>query len=439
MNWIIQKLHEIAQKYFHKCYGLVAATLLLIIIALLIYNLIPDGQFPFSYYIHVIFFIEIILFGLWIFYGYDYPLRRGKKLGFVVAISVEDSSDNKYLKNDFIKPLENKIKELHLPFSALILKNHQAERINDTEAARKILRKTRSQFCIWGSIKKRKNNPEGQKYVFLIRGIVIHKPIREVQQILLKSEFDALLKNKIAFEENLQFEEFEFRSNQVFVALDYITGRAALLSGDFDTAINLHLPLYEAIESGQNYNINKDVIKKLLSIEYDFKASYGLDFNNSVKKSLEFDKNNYGALLKKAIIEFDEGKGSTEEALKIIEIAKEYSNGEYQWLYSKSFLLFWLEDYLNAIKCCDKLKEKSYEGEDVTMKEVIIFNENLLKKFNKPQLYYWLGFVATKNKRDSLADSYFQRFIELADPSMEELTLRARSYLANIKKEIGYN
>ena len=108
-------------------------------------------------------------------------------------------------------------------------------------------------------------------------------------------------------------------------------------------------------------------------------------------------------------------------------------------MYSKAFLHFWLEQYDDALQSCEKLKEKSYGGEEITVQEVIKFNENLLKKYTKPQLYYWLGFVSyVKHNNPSLADTYFQKFVETADDSMKDLTTRAQSYLANIKKEIGY-
>ena len=114
-------------------------------------------------------------------------------------------------------------------------------------------------------------------------------------------------------------------------------------------------------------------------------------------------------------------------------------NGAYHWLYSKAFLHFWMGQYNDAIQSCEKLKEKSYGGEEITVQEVIKFNEDLVSKFDKPQLYYWLGFVSiVKSKNISLADKYFQTFMEKANGSMNDLKTRAESYLSNIKKEIGY-
>ena len=445
-SWFIKKIYETTTRHFHKWYGLVSAFLLLIIISLIVFRLIPTGEIPFiKYGIGVSILGAIILVG-WTFYVWKYPKRSRTRLGVAIAVQVEDLEVYKFFQKDFLPPFKSKIYELNLPFDVLVLKNHQSEKVETTEDARKVLKKTRAHFCIWGSIKKRKNAPVGDKYLFSLRGIVVHKPIQEVQKVLLRKEFNQLLPNTVIFEEHLQFEVFEFRANQTVAALDYITGRAALLSGDFNTAIRLHESLFNAIQSGQQYPISKETLKNLLSLEYDQKASFeffnpsaGNAYIESVKKSLQYNQNNYGALLKRAIIEFNGGNGNAQTALNTIKEAKNRAGGVYHWLYSKAFLHFWLEQYNDALQSCDKLKEKSYGGEEITVQEVIKFNEDLLKKHDKPQLYYWLGFVSiVKNKNLSLADKYFQEFVTKADNSMSDLKIRAESYLGTIKKEIGY-
>lgn len=446
-SWLIKKIYDLATHHFHKWYGLASALLLLLVVSLLVYRLIPTGEVSFvKYEIGVVILGAAILLG-WAFQVWKYPKRSRTRLGVAIAIQVEDLEVYKFLQKDFLAPFKNKIAELNLPFDVLVLKNHLAEKVETAEDARRVLKKTRAHFCIWGSVKKRKNAPAGEKYLFSLRGIVVHKPIQEVQKVLLRKEFDALLPNTLVFEEHLQFEIFEFRANQAVASLDYITGRAALLSGDFNIAIQLHESLFNAIQSGQQYPISKDTLKNLLSLEYDTKASFeffnpnaGNAYIESVRKALQYNQYNYGALLKRAIVEFGGGKGNPQTALNTIKEAKQRAlNGAYHWLYSKAFLHFWMGQYDDAIQSCEKLKEKSYGGEEITVREVVKFNEDLLNKFDKPQLNYWLGFVSiVKSKNISLADKYFQSFVEKADSSMDDLKIRAESYLSNIKKEIGY-
>src|SRR4030042_4372914 len=304
-SWFIKKIYDLATHHFHKWYGLVSALLLLVVVSLLVYRLIPTGEVPFiKYGIGVIILGAVTLLG-WAFHVWKYPKRSRTRLGVAISIQVEDLEVYKFLQKDFLVPFKNKITELNLPFDFLVLKNHHAEKVETLEDARKVLKKTRAHFCIWGSINKRKNAPAGEKYLFSLRGIVVHKPIQEVQKVLLRKEFDALLPNTLVFEEHLQFEIFEFRANQAVAALDYITGRAALLSGDFNTAIRLHESLFNAVQSGQQYPISKEALKNLLSLEYDQKASFeffnpnaGNAYVERVRKSLQYNQNNYGALLK---------------------------------------------------------------------------------------------------------------------------------------------
>ena len=443
MEWFLEKANTLVIHYFHKLYGLVSAGFLLGIVSLFVYGLLPNGRVRFLWYLYCILGVELFIVVFWLFYKYYYPKRSKNRLGVAVAVYVESLEDNRYFKKDFLTPFKTKIIELGLPFDVLVIRNHQSEKVENVEDARKVLKKTKAHFCIWGSIKKRKNGKEGDKYLFSLRGIVVHQPILEVQKVLLIKEFTALLPNTIAFEEGFQFELFDLRANQAVAALDYITGRAALLSGDFNIAINLHEALFLAMQGGQQFQVSKDTLKKLLALEYDLKANFEL-FNNkpceqSITKSLQYDQNNYGALLKKAVLEFNSGTGDAKLALKTIKQAKINANKTYNWLYSETFLHLWLEEYPEAIKCCDKLKEKNYVGEEVTIKEVIDFNENLLKKIQRPQLYYWLGFVSyVKDNNYSRADQYFQNFLDKADDSMKDLKIRAKSYLSNIKKEIKY-
>ena len=326
---IIEKTFNLATASFHKWYGLASALLLLIVISLIIYGLIPGGGVSFEKYIIGVAVLGLFIFVRWSFYVWRYPKRSKKRLGVAIAVQVEDIEVYKFFQKDFMVPFKSKIRDLNLPFDDLVLKNHQAEKVETADDARRVLRKTKAQFCIWGSVKKRKNAPTGEKYLFSLRGIVVHRPIQEVQKVLLRKEFDQLLPSTLVFEEHLQFEVFEFRANQAVAALNYITGRAALLSGDFNTAIQLHEALLSAIQSGHQYPISQEVLKKLLSLEYEQKASFeffnpstGDAYVESVNKSLQYNQNNYGSLLKKAIVDFNNGDGDAQTALDTIKEAK---------------------------------------------------------------------------------------------------------------------
>lgn len=460
-KWFGNKLYEIATKYFHKVSGLFSSLVLVGIISLSIYHLIPSAtvttsinppitsivpEISFLEYMKAVFFIEVIIFLYWVFYSYYYPKRSKNRLGIVFAIHVVgfEREDNLYYKKNFLARFKDQVHELNLPFDILVLKNHQSEKVDTVEDAKKVLKKSNAQFCVWGYVVKKKRVSGLQNYSFSLKGIVIHKPIQEVQKILLQKEFNQLLPSSIAFEENLQFEGFSFQAGQLFTAVDYITGRAALLSGDFNTAIILHEPLVNIIGNENSLPVNKEALKKLLSLEYNVKGIYQLynsdpNYNDSFEKSLKYNPSNYSSLLNRAIKEFDNGKGDPKKALATIKMAKQYAKNDYTWLYNEIFLCLWMEKYPEALRLCQKLRAKSFDGEQIVLKSVEKFNENLLKNYNKPQLFFWLGFLNFVKKGNlSQADKYFQLFTEKSSDSMNILNISVNGYIAHIKNEIKY-
>lgn len=457
-KWFLDYLQKYVHDNFHRLSGFLSASLLVVIFSFTFYQLIPEKSFywktnlftinfylSFANYLVFVAIIIIVIFIYWLSYKYYYPKRTKNKLGFIVAVYIEDDQDIKLFREDFISPLKTKINDLKLPFDILFLKNHQSKNVKTECQVQKLLKKTKSHFCIWGSIKKRSsNNKDQQRYITEIRGAVVHSPIEEMQKVLLSKEFNNLLPYTYIFQEEIQFEGFKFRSDQVFIALDYITGRAALLSGDFKTAIILHETLLQNQSIERTLAVKDINLKRLLSLEYDIKINYEIINNKDVllckldvEKALKYDPNNYGALLKRSAIEFKENKEKL--ALRTVLYAKQFSKGDYSWLYNKIFLLFWLEKYETLFYCLKQIKKKTFIGEEYVIQEVIHFIEKLFHFSDKPQLYYWLGFILyEKNKNLSLSDYYFQKFIENISNTTLILEQSANEYLSNIKKEIGY-
>ncbi|MFC1638518.1 tetratricopeptide repeat protein, partial [Patescibacteria group bacterium] len=387
--------------------------------------------------------VDLLILIFWLKYSFYYPKPPKEKIGVVVAITVKNLRDDELVKSDFLDPLRAEISSLNLPCKIIDLKSHQSERVKTKEEALRVLKNTKSQFCIWGSLKKRKDGSSRDKYIFSLSGMVVHKPVEEIKKNLLAKEFGDLLPSEAIFEKNFQFREFEFRVDQSVAALGYITGRAALLSGDIDIAIQLHESLLLGIRNGKNLPISVGAIENILSLEYNIKAGIELKKEGrpveNIDKALEIDPNNYGALLGKSIIEFDYGNGDVKQSLRTIRKAGSCANGDYTWKYNEAFILFWLGGYKDALRSCRVLNKKSFDGEDQVISDVISFTNKMVKKSNKPQLYYWLGFVSYKKSgRLSLADGYFQKLIDNADDSMDGLVERSKTYLSEIKKEINY-
>lgn len=445
MEWIQEKFFNLALNHFHKWYGLLSSILLTWILFLSIYKLLLPINDWFEYYLVGIVATSFVIIIAWAIYTYKFPSREENKIGLVVAVHIESREDYILYENDFLKPFKERISNLKSLFHVMPLKNHQSESIIDEEDARRILKKTNAQFIVWGSVKKRKKDSQ---YFFNLRAMVVHSPIDEVKKIVLINDFNALLPNKIAFENNFQPEAFDFRANQLFVAVEYITGRAALLSGDAEIALQLHLSLYTKIKEGYVCPVNHKNLEKIISIEYAILAdqvyinsnqSMSTDFINHVSNSLKFDGSNYSSLLKQAIIDFGDGRGDPRKSLKVIQKAQKCANGK-EWLYSKTFLHFWLDDFPKALSECDRLEKKSFKNEDILVRQICEFNENLLLKFpDKLVLNYWLGFLHfVKLDNKTMAHKYFDLFKDSDDQKYSKLIEKSKIYLASIRQEIGY-
>jgi len=447
MQWFQDRAEKILAHNFHRWYGLATAALLIAVFSLYFYSLIPSGKIRFLWYAMGVVVGEILLCFVWAMHKFRYPKKSKDKLGIIIAIHTETYQDKKFLHKDFVSSFKEKISDLKLPFDVLVLKNHQAEKIETVEEAEAILRNRKSHFIVWGSVKRRPHQSK-ECFFFSLRAMVVHSPIQEVQKTILVNDFNALLPNKLIFEQGLQLEAFELRANQLVSAVDYITGRAALLSGDVKTALQLHESLYNAIQHGYQSLVSQKALSKVISIEYSLladivffnaKQQISEEFIRLNQNALKYWGENYSSLLKKAIIEFNNGTGNPGEALKIIQKAQKHSAGK-EWLYSKIFLHLWMKQYKKALTECERVIRKNTIISEKTTLDVCSFNKEILVRYpNKVELNFWLGFLYYKKlDNPSEADVYLQKFIDGSGTSMELLIQKAKEYQTEIKNKIGY-
>lgn len=403
---------------------------------------------PFLYPILLILWI-----GYWAFNKFDLPVNKKNKVGIVIAIYSEDEIERKKLKADFISKLKKDLQEEGiLNFSNVIfLKNHFSEQIKDSENSRlkleAINKKIKAHFYVWGDVKKRPDGDEGEKYFINFQGYVVHKPIPQNLSQVISIDFSKVLPKEVNFLEKRSFKGFEASATIVHLAAKYIIGIAAFVSQDPQLAFKLHNGLKDQFNAFRPLPSHLQDIRNriplLISDEILWISKWHYENNriNEAKsflaKSLAENINNYGAWLFKAIIDFMIDK-NTDEALKSVKKAEQYSKNSYEWRYSKAFLYFWREDYQNALKTCQKIKQQSYLMEPITLDEVRIFNLSLLSdNESKAQLYFWIGFLSYF-KRNNLADALqdLENFERLADSTMNELRQKSSAYLLEIKRKM---
>jgi tetratricopeptide (TPR) repeat protein len=392
----------------------------------------------------------------WAFNKFHLPRNKKNKVGIVIAIYSENESERQKLKADFISKLKKDLQqEGILDFSEVIfLKNHFSGQIKDSDNPQtkleSINKKIKAHFYVWGDVKKRPDGDEGDKYYINFQGYVVHKPISQNLSQIISMDFSKVLPKEVNFLEKRSFKGFEASAKIVHLAAKYIIGIAAFVSQDPQLALKLHSGLKDQFNAFRPLPLHLQDIRNriplLISDEMLWIAKWHFENNrvdemkSFLEKSLSENSNNYGAWLFKAIIDFIIDK-NIDEALKSIKKAEQYAKKTFEWRYSKAFLFFWKEDYQNALKLCQKIKQQSYSNETITLKEVREFNLNLLSDSkSKAQLYFWIGFLSyfkTGNLVDALED--FESFEKNAGDNMNILRQKSTAYLIEIRRKMELN
>ena len=88
---------------------------------------------------------------------------------------------------------------------------------------------------------------------------------------------------------------------------------------------------------------------------------------------------------------------------------------------------------------CQKISKQYYDQEHITLDDVEAFNLSILSSFNKPQLYFWIGFLKYKKVGDiQKAKDYFGKFLELSNNQTEDfLRKKTETFLSEIEDELA--
>lgn len=429
--------------------GVIALFLLFVFVDSFISNFLHDIKIRgFSY----LFFLLAWIF-YWFFNKFFLPRNKKGKIGLVIAIYSENERERQKIKEDFIFKLKDDLEKQGISdlFKIIFFKNHFSKEIMDSSNSRKHLenvnKKIKAHFYIHGNIKKRNDGEEGKKYFINFHGYVVHKPIPQGVSNSISADFAKVLPNSLNFLEKRSFKGFEASAGFVHLAVRYIVGLAAFVSGDPQLALNLHDGLKHKFDFLKPLTKNlKDIrsrIPLLISDESLWVSKWHFFHNRLsetrffLEKSLIENDNNYGAWLFKSFIDFQVDK-DIDESVKSIKRAKRYSSSSFEWRYNMAFLYFWKEDYENALRMCRKIKDQSYLNESNTLKEVRKFTLNLIHNYpEKSQLYFWVGFLSyfkDSNIVNALQD--FENFDKFTD---KDILLKKESsrYLKEIKKEMN--
>jgi len=406
--------------------------------------------------------ICVIWLIFWLYKRNHLPKNKKGYVGIVVCVETENDKQKNRLKNDFVKRIRELIvqKNLRSIINVILLSNYQAEYAikvleeyvknkQNKEADkewRKIRQRTQGHFFIYGGIRERQDGEN--KYYLDLEALVIHAPVQFPTQNQIVQEFLSVWYKQISFQEKIEFKGFLFAADSIFIAVQYVVGIAALVSGDVVLALELHTGLdNDPYFSRFNplppnlQNVKKKL--KVLLVEENFLVAKSFskqemfpEAEKYAERSLSIEPN-YGTYLLKSIIEFSY-KNNPDKSLEYVYRARELAGGEGTWRYNEGFLLMYMERFDEALKVYNKIAEISYIGEENILIEIYKFNEGFLKNHpDKIQSYFIIGFLKFKkelNYPDAL--EYLERFISESSSQDKYRILRdkAEEYDRELKK-----
>lgn len=459
---MVAKLINYIKDNFPRKSALFCGFFVLLILVVSIDNFLEKFIQKTSYRAILYVFVNIIWLLFWLYVRKCLPKNKKGCIGIFICIQTENDKQKNRLKNDFVKRMRELIfqKNLKNIIHVVLLNNYQAEyaigvlneyakdkQNKDTNKEwQKVRKRTQGHFFIYGSIKERQ---DGENRYFLdLEALVIHAPVQFPAQKQIVKDFLSVWYKQISFQEKIEFKGFQFAADSIFIAVQYVVGIAALVSGDISLALELHTKLdndpyflrfnklppnllnvkrkIRILLAEENYLIAKALSKEGVSYETE----------KYLEKSLAIEPN-YGAYLLKSIVEFSY-KNNPREALKCVYLARDLAKSDGTWRYNEGFLLMYMEKFEKALEVYSKIINISYDGEENVLKEIYEFNQDFLKKHSeKIQSYFIIGYLKYK-KESNYPDGleYLEKFISVSNSQDKYRLLRekAEEYRRELKR-----
>jgi hypothetical protein len=395
----------------------------------------------------------VFLFNLWYFFWlykkYYLPQIKKGNIGIVVCIQAENDVQRSRLKEDFADRLKNSIKNNNLESSieVLVLGEHESmmmaaylsdyshllnekkplqDKLKDPRNKKwvSVQKKVNGKFYIWGKIKERLD--PNVKYILNIDALAIHREVQREVSDAFKKDILAVWYNSYSFAKEIEIKGFDLTADMIYIAVKYVVGIAALVSGDPETAIKLHEKLQVDFSNfnplPKNLEYVQTNLKSLLTVEWLIKARLSylngdlMNARECLKESVGYLSNNYGAYILESIINFGENK--IDEAIISVMNAQKYAGIDGTWRYNLAFLLMCKGHFKKAYKEYKAILTSSYPWEEKTLLEIYGFNEQYFKLTQSRFSLFIIGYLKYfKSSNCSQAYSYFDKFIKSISPA----------------------
>ncbi len=161
-------------------------------------------------------------------------------IGIIIAIKSEDEKTKARISKDFVETCKNILDEsrVNQPFQLIELNDYFAKLATDNVSANQLRIRCKGHLLIFGDTVQRQEKRK-EFYVLRLRGLVSHIPANPNTQSILAYEMDAVLPLKKSILKENELSGFEVTSIQLAEATKYVIATAALISHDFELAIDL--------------------------------------------------------------------------------------------------------------------------------------------------------------------------------------------------------
>lgn len=245
---LIEKILEIAQKNWRKPDGLLCLVLLVTVFT---FGAVKALELMDNHYVLCGALVGADLLAVLIWWlSNRFPQNPKDKVGVTVCIHCYDVDEKNKIKEDFIDSLKKFLRDSPQgrTFNLLEIPDRLYEKIENTDAAFALLKKTRSHFIIYGRVRKRTINDKDHHFLEL-DGAVTHNPIPSYAHKQFSKEFGELLPKKLRFPVNNDLLGFDFTSEVVGIVAQYIIAVAAAVSFDYDFSESLFQGLKNQIKA----------------------------------------------------------------------------------------------------------------------------------------------------------------------------------------------
>ncbi len=413
------------------------------------------GRYSLTQYMLVA-FIAAVEFGFWL---HSNAAERAKKgtIGFIVAIHVSDMTQRRTIKEDFVDSIQNLLNSCpaETPYSVLVPSSDIAERIHSREDAAKYLRKARSKFMIYGTVRLRTLNNQ-ECHILRLTALVLHESVSQAIGTQLSRE----MTDVIPIHQNISTENdlasLEFSAQSIVIGAQYVIAITSFMSNRLDYAEELYDKISTSLQSQILDIPHMQSIKNRLPTRYDeiyaertkecvpqWIATKDISVIKKLDSLLDtwMSKNphSYRAKIRRMICHFVLRR-DIKAAIGIAHELRDAKVKDPLWRTSFAFLLAY-DDQLQQARQQYRILQESNRLNPATVLEIEVFIQYALEdEPDKIQLHFCLALINDLFKHDcGRAIDEYQLFVQKASSKCRQYRQwiqESKSSMARLKRRV---